>query len=227
MKFTEEDARKELTDKLKKDVGEPVLSEKTIKNKVERSFAKLSKNADDATELADFVEDIYPDLLDGDKNLRNSISEVYKDAEEKAKKKYEDANKPDKPKPEENTGDKDERLDAVLKELDEIKAERENEKKERTASQKKSELKSKLKEKGISNDKWADAYLKKLNVSADTDIDAEASDALLLYNQSAAIVDSTGKTPSANGGNLKEDPHRDDDVKAIIRRNRGITEKKE
>ena len=70
----------------------------------------------------------------------------------------------------------------------------------RLTSVKRGELLDKFKEKGISDDKWINAYLKKLSISKETDIEAETADALDFYNLSHA--NSGGRnTPGNSGGN--------------------------
>lgn len=74
----------------------------------------------------------------------------------------------------------------------------------RLTSVKRGELLKKFKEKGISDDKWIEAYLKKLSISKDTDIEAETTDALDFYNLSHA--NNGGRnTPGNSGGNNNGD----------------------
>ena len=69
---------------------------------------------------------------------------------------------------------------------------------ERNLSQKRSELRAKLKEKGVKDDKWAETYLKKLTITNDSDLDKEAADALEFYNM--AHSSTTHNTPGGSGG---------------------------
>ena len=94
---------------------------------------------------------------------------------------------------------------------------------EKTNSNKRSELLTKLKAKKIDDTEWLNAYIKKLPISGDTDIDTEVEDALVLYNRSNSHFDNNA-TPHGVGGSIKEDEHQDDDVKSLLKRNRGINE---
>ncbi len=114
-------------------------------------------------------------------------------------------------------------MEQVLNELHQLKDDVEKSKNEKKISDKRSELVSKLKDKKIDDSKWINAYLKKLPINADTDIDKEVDDALEFYNISNSHFGKEA-TPHGVGGRIKEDEHQNDDVKAILKRNRGINE---
>ena len=224
MKFTKEQAIEDLNRKLAKEVGEPCLSSKTILNKVERTFAKLESKSDEETELSDFVNDVFPDILDMDKNLRKLNSDKISSYEQEFKEKWEKEHPTQTETGKDGKGgeqsDEKKELLERLKKLEEKDAKAEAEK---NASIKRSELVSKLKEKKVDDTKWLDAYIKKLPINEDTDIDTEVEDALVLYNRSNSHFEKDA-TPQGVGGNVKEDEHQNDDVKSILKRQRGINE---
>ena len=224
MKFTKEQAIEDLNRKLAKEVGEPCLSSKTILNKVERTFAKLEKKSDDETELNDFIEDIYPDILDMDKNLRKLNSDKINSYEQEFKAKWEKEHPNQEPnKNEGSEGGKGELSQEVLDRLKKLEEKDAMLEAEKAKTEKRSELIKKLKEKKVDDTEWLNAYVKKVPINGDTDIDAEVNDALTLYNRSNSHFDSNA-TPEGVGGMVKEDEHQNDDVKALLKRKRGIKE---
>ena len=89
-----------------------------------------------------------------------------------------------------------ERLEALEKKDAEHEA-------EKLVSQKRSELLSKFKEKGIKDSKWIDKYMSKLNLTKDSDIEQEFTDAEEFYNLSHA---KGGGTPGNPGGGNGDKP---------------------
>lgn len=117
----------------------------------------------------------------------------WKEDHPEPKPKSNDAPNPDNNNPSEVEKKLLERLEALERKEAEAEA-------ARLTSVKRGELLDKFKEKGISDDKWINAYLKKLSISKDTDIEAETADALDFYNLSHA--NSGGRnTPGNSGGN--------------------------
>ena len=113
----------------------------------------------------------------------------------------------------------DNRLDALLKEIQEMKAEREKDKAERAAKEKRTELLAKFKSEGIEDEDWAKSYVKKLNIGAETDIEAETKDALTLYNKSQSHFPDGG-TPGAAGGGTPDPKDEFKDIVDAIKRDR-------
>lgn len=206
MKFTKEQAIEDLNRKLAKEVGEPCLSSKTILNKVERTFAKLESKSDEETELSDFVDDVFPDILDMDKNLRKLNSDKISSYEKEFKEKWEKEHQKTPPTtpPTNGGGSENELMKQMQEEIRQLKEDNAKSKAEKEIMGKRSELVSKLKEKKIEDEKWIDAYIKKLPINADTDIDAEVNDALAFYNISNSHVGS-GVTPQGGGSSASVD----------------------
>lgn len=89
-------------------------------------------------------------------------------------------------------------LTALLERLKKLEEKEAAVEAEKVLSQKRSELRAKLKEKGVKDDKWAETYLKKLTITNDSDLDKEAADALEFYNM--AHSSTTHNTPGGSGG---------------------------
>jgi hypothetical protein len=194
MKFTSEQLTEALKAKLTPNGKKLAMSERTLKANVERLYKRLEKS-DDETELDDVVKEYLPDFEEIDGNVRKDNSDFVNTW----KKEHPDTKQDDKrdDKRDDKQGD---RLDTLLQEIKELKAEREKDKAEKVAKEKRAELLSMFKEKGIEDEDWAASYLKKLNVNADTDTEAETNDALTLYNKSKSHVDTSGTPRRAGGG---------------------------
>lgn len=92
----------------------------------------------------------------------------------------------------------------MQEEIRQLKEDNAKSKAEKEIIGKRSELVSKLKEKKIEDEKWIDAYIKKLPINADTDVETEANDALAFYNISNSHVGS-GVTPQGGGSSASVD----------------------
>lgn len=205
MKFTSEQLTEALKAKLTPNGKKLAMSERTLKANVERLYKRLEKS-DDETELDDVVKEYLPDFEEIDGNVRKDNSDFVNTW----KKEHPDTKRDDM---------QDDRLDTLLQEIKELKAEREKDKAEKVAKEKRAELLSMFKEKGIEDEDWAASYLKKLNVNADTDTEAETNDALTLYNKSKSHVDTSG-TPGRAGGSATDPKDEFADVVDILKSER-------
>lgn len=172
MKFTKEDAYKELVAKLTA-TGETLnLSERSINEQIENLLPLV---ANDETELSDFVEKVFPFIKTADSNVRkdvsNGINEYKKNNPPQEPKKTE----PKKTEPKGEPTELEKRLAAMEAKLAEA------EEKERTANVR-SELISKLKEKGVKNEKWIKALMEDITISEDFNVEDKAEKYLKLYN---------------------------------------------
>ena len=179
MKFTKQDfseeLKKKLTDGGKKSMSQ---SERTFNASVERIYKRLEK-ADDSSELDAAVAEYLPDFEEIEGNLRKDFSDFVK-AKEKNGKTEQPPAAPDKPATD------DDKFAQLMKKLEAMEQkQQEREEAEKVAGIKKS-LKSALKKEGVEDAEWIDKYIKKLNVTADTDVDEEKKDALELYNYQKA-----------------------------------------
>ena len=138
MKFTNEQLTEALKAKLTPNGKKLAMSERTLKANVERLYKRLEKSEND-DELDDVVKEYVPDFQEIDGNVRKDNSDFVNTwkKEHPDPKPDDKDDKDDKDEP----GDKpDSRLDALLKEIQEMKAEREKDKAERAAKEKRTEL---------------------------------------------------------------------------------------
>lgn len=193
MKFTKEQLLDALKAKLTANGKHLSISEKTIKSLSDSHYDLL---VSEETEISDLVNKILPQYVSLNGNYEKDNADFIKKWKEdhpEPKLKPNDAPNPDS----NNSSEVEKKLLERLEALERKEAEAEA---ARLTSVKRGELLDKFKEKGISDDKWINAYLKKLSISKDTDIEVETADALDFYNLSHA--NSGGRnTPGNSGGN--------------------------
>ena len=190
MKFTKEDASKELVARMTAKGEKLNLSQRSMNEQVEHLYTLI---ANEEMELADFVEKVLPFVKTADANVRNDVSQGIKD--------YKTQNPIVEPKKEpivkvEPADPKKELLER-LEALE--KKNRENELKLHNQNVK-SNLSSKMKELGIKNAKWIDMMLDNIAITDDFDIDTNAKKYLELYNTMQADVDPSVTPNSTQGG---------------------------
>lgn len=190
MKFTKEDANKELVARMTAKGEKLNLSQRSMNEQVEHLYTLI---ANEEMELADFVEKVLPFVKTSDANVRNDVSQGIKD--------YKTQNPIVEPKKEPvvniepNNPNKEllERLEALEKKN------RENELKLYNQNVK-SSLSAKMKELGIKNAKWIDMMLENVSITEDFDVDTNATKYLELYNTMQADVDPSVTPNSTQGG---------------------------
>ena len=191
--FTKQELADNLRTELTKNGKHLAISQQTLQNQVDTLFDLL---VTDETDIADAVAKIKPMFITLNGNYE-------KDNADFAKKWEKEHQKPQETKLEE-TSPENKELSEVLKELQSLKAELALSKTEKAVTAKRTELTAAFNEKGIKDKAWITSYLKKLNVTEDTDIEAETNDALAIYNISRADVkDIPSPTGAGNGGEDK------------------------
>lgn len=189
MKFTKEDARKELMSKIPNKGQTLNLSERSINEQLDTLIPLL---ANDETELNDFIEKVLPIFKTADGNVKNDVSVgINKYKEENPLKTLE---KPQQPleKPKEEPTEMEKRLAAMEEKLAAA------EKKERSDNIK-SEIVRKLKEKGVKNDDWVNALLSEVTITDDFDVDAKVDSYVNLFNKINSDYN-PDVTPRGTGG---------------------------
>jgi hypothetical protein len=183
MKFTKEDAHKELVGKMTAKGEKLNLSERSISEQLDTLIPLI---ANEETELADFIDKVLPVFKTADANVRNDVSVGIRA--------YEDKNPKQEPT-KQNTETGESELEKRLKAMEEKLAKSESEK--RVASIR-GEVLGKLKEKGIEDVEWCDKLLSLVSFDDNYDVEANVESYVALYNQQESI---TGKrTPRGAGG---------------------------
>lgn len=202
MKFTKKQLLDTLKGKLTANGKHLSISDKTITSLSDSHYDLL---VNEETELDDFVSRILPQFVTLNGNYEKDNADFIKSWQK------------DHPSgnggKDEGNGNADDNgngngngnscgsspeLTALLERLNKLEEKEAAVEAERILSQKRSELRAKLKEKGVKDEKWAETYLKKLTITNDSDLDKEAADALEFYNM--AHSSTTHNTPGGSGG---------------------------
>lgn len=192
MKFTKEEAHKDLVARLTAKGEKLNLSERTINEQLD---ALMPLIANEETELADFLDKVAPLFKTADANVRNDVSVGIADF----KKSY----KPEEKKEEVKDGKKDPQADdayaKLLKRLDDLENEAKANKAKETVNGLKQSFIAKVKEKGVKDDEWLNFYLETAVIDENFDVDAKAEACLKFYNKSKAGI-KPDVTPERGGG---------------------------
>ena len=192
MKFTKEEARKDLVAKLTAKGEKLNLSERSINEQLD---ALMPLIANEETELADFIDKVTPLFKTADANVRNDVSVGIADF----KKSYKPEEKKEEVKPEEKKAETDEVYAKLLKRLDDLENESKANKAKETVNGLKQSFVAKVKEKGVKDDEWLNFYLETAVIDENFDVDAKAEACLKFYNKSKAGI-KTDVTPEKGGG---------------------------
>lgn len=211
MKFTKEQLSEALKAKLtnngKKNLA---MSDRSFNGKVERLYKRLEKASDkDELELDATVSEYLEDFQEDDNNVRNDNSKFVKEWEKNH------PAKEDKEKEDEGKGDES-KLDKLLKEIQDLKSEREEEKKAKAVSDKRNQLKSALKGKEVKNEEWINDQLELIHIDSETDVDALTERMVKSYNKFSSNTPPDITPGGAGSGSEKPDDYAD--VVAIVKK---------
>lgn len=194
MKFTKEDAYKELV-KLMTAKGEALnLSSRSINEQLEKLMPLL---ANDETELSDFVNTILPIFKTADANVRNDVSEGIK--------KYKDENPIQTQTTNTKTNEGSIELEEMRKRLEKMESEYKSRQEAERIAKTRNEIVEKLKAKGVKDTTWLNPFLSDITITEDFDVDAKVETYLKSYNTFKAQIDPDVTPKGAGGSNLKDD----------------------
>lgn len=190
MKFTKEDAHKELV-ALMTAKGEKLnLSERSFNEQLEQLMPLL---ANEETELNDFVTKVLPLFKTADANVRNdvsvSINEFKKNNPAVTKQTQVES-------PKEVDEEWIKRIAALEDKL------KQTEEQERVAKVRKQVI-AKVKEKGVKDTEWISSILNDVTITEDFDVDARAESYINIYNKMMAGYDPDATLGRAGGGKDK------------------------
>ena len=199
MKFTKENAYKELVAKMTAKGEKLNLSERSINEQLEKLIPLI---ANDETELADFIEKSLPFFKTADANVRNDVSVGIKD--------YIDKNpKVEEPKPQEpKSQEGNEEMRKILERLEGLEKRNSELETAELVKQKKNEIKSYLKDKGVKNEDWISEMLEQISISKDTEVQVKGDSLLGMYNKLYAGIEEFA-LPGQAGGNVNDERLKD------------------
>lgn len=193
MKFTKDDARKELSAQMTTKGEKLNLSERSLNEQLD---ALIPLVANEEMELADFVSKVLPIFKTADANVRNDVSAGINDY----KKQNPQQNGNDTKKVEPTLTDNP--LEKRLADLEAKLAKAESDAK---VSSIKTDIAAKLKEKGVKNEEWTKSLLNEVSISEDVDVDAKVDSLLGIYNQMMAQANPNVTPAQAGAGNPNKD----------------------
>lgn len=188
MKFTKEQFLETLKTKY---AAEKLLTDRTL-----QGAESLYSLAGEETEMEDFIKQITPTLDAFAGQARKMNSDHFKEKQE-----WEKAHPKDEPKPKEPQEPND-KLDALLKEIGELKKEREAEKAAKALSDYKNDIQSRLQGelKDFSNSKgWIERRMKSSAFNIESDKDEVVKNFVADFNADFAGI-KPNQTPQHTGG---------------------------
>lgn len=179
MKFTREQANKELVAKMTANGEKLSVSDRTINEHLDTLMPLMGEEM----ELQDFVEKCLPLFKSTDANVRNDVSVGIRE--------YKAANPVAEPQKtsQEPTAQRGGEYADLLKRIEELENEKARASKEKKVGTIKEEIVSKLKSKGVKDDEWINALLSEVTVTEDFQVDAKVESYLGLYNKQNAMID--------------------------------------
>ena len=191
MKFTKDDARKDLMSKIPSKGETLQLSERSINEQLETLMPLL---ANEETELDDFVSRVLPIFKTADANIRANVSAQVRE--------YKEQNPVIKKQGEVKTDD--EALKALLSRIDELEKKNAQNERVATLANRKTEVIGKMKEKGCKDEEWIETFMAVVNLDSE-DFNAEvlADQYIGVYNKSKSKYN-PDITPNPTGGGKKD-----------------------
>lgn len=197
MKFTKEDARKELMSKIPNKGQTLNLSERSINEQLDTLIPLI---VNDETELNDFIEKVLPVFKTADGNVKNDVSVGIN--EYKKNNPTQQNTPPKEPKKEEPIVDNVN--EALLKRLEALESELAESKKNKTIKGLREQLVSEMKNKGVKDDEWIESFVSEINITEDFDVNAKAEHYVGVYNKMNARINPNVTPKSTGSGNSDE-----------------------
>lgn len=188
--ITKEDVRKELVSRLTA-TGETLqVSDRTIDEQLETLIPLI---ATEGMEVAEFVDKTFGVFKTTDTNVRDGKSKVAKEQLEEINRLKAEIEKIKTPP----VDVKPKADDPVMQKLAELEAKFASAEREKSISETKKQLASKLRE-TVKNDKWIEKEVARLQIGDNFDLESGVSDLLESYNIAVSSIDS-GVTPRGSG----------------------------
>lgn len=196
MKFTKEDAYKDLVSKIPNKGQTLNLSERSINEQLDTLIPLL---ANDETELNDFVTKVLPVFKTADGNVKNDVSagiNEYKKNNPVVQTTTQQTSSVVEPKVDDTNKELLDRLASLEKEIADSK-------KAKTISGIRESLISEIKNKGVKDDEWIESFVSEVNITEDFDVNAKAEHYVGVYNKMNARVNAN-VTPTSTGGGTSD-----------------------
>ena len=163
MKFTKEDACKDLMSKIPTKGETLQLSERSINEQLETLMPLL---ANEETELADFITSVLPIFKTADANVRANVSAQVKEYKEKNPIQ-------ESPKKQDPSKKEDDEVAKLLERINALEQKNADNEKAKALAKRRSDVTAIMKEKGVKDGEWINDFLEAVNLEGD-DFDATA-----------------------------------------------------
>lgn len=191
MKFTKEDACKDLISKIPTKGETLQLSERSINEQLETLMPLL---ANDDTELADFITSVLPIFKTADANVRANVSAQVKEYKEKNP-----IQEP--PKKQEPSKKEDDEVAKLLERINALEQKNADNEKAKALAKRRSDVTAIMKEKGVKDGEWINDFLEAVSLDGD-DFDAatRAESYVKIYNKTKSKVNKNLSPEESEGG---------------------------
>lgn len=200
MKFTKEEAYKELVALLTAKGEKLNLSERSINEQLD---ALIPLIANEETELADFTSKVFSVFKTADANVRNDVSVGIT--------KYKEEHPIKTQEPKDGKKEEDEQLSEYVKRIEALEAKLAKEDENRVISGIKNNLTSKLKEKGIKDVEWINSLIDEVSITTDFKVEDKVDAYVQLYNKSKSQTPLV-VTPKGGGGSADVNKYIEDAI---------------
>ena len=200
MKFTKEDACKELAAKIPQKGQTLNLSERSINEMLDNLMPLI---ANDETELDAFIAYVLPTFKTADGNIKNDVSVGIKNYKENNPVIETPRNQPVVTP----NKDEDDAMAKALARIEELEKKNADNERRATLASRRDEVASKMKEKGVKNKEWINSFLDEVSFEGENfDVDAKVDSYVKMYNLSFAGYNpnATPRTAGNGGGEDKE-----------------------
>ena len=214
MKFTKEEAFENIKSKLTDKGKKLFMSERSINEQLETLMPLV---ANEEMELADFVDKVYKSFETMNLNANNDQSTFVRTWKEQNP-----TPKPAQTQQQQTTSADDnnrKEFEEMRKQIDELIAERDNNRKEMAIKDKRLALKVAMKNKGIEDEQWISDYTNEIFITEDMDVEAKADSALKIYNRVNAMTGDPA-TPHASTSRGKDPNKSLEHVEAYLKSRR-------
>lgn len=191
MKFTKEDACKDLISKIPTKGETLQLSERSINEQLETLMPLL---ANDETELADFITSVLPIFKTADANVRANVSAQVKEYKEKNP-----IQEP--PKKQEPSKKEDDEVAKLLERINALEQKNADNEKAKALAKRRSDVTAIMKEKGVKDGEWINDFLEAVSLDGeDFDAATRAESYVKIYNKTKSKVNKNLSPEESEGG---------------------------
>lgn len=213
MKFTKQQAVESITAKFA-DKAKGIDLARTIEEAVSNGIEMIGEDSEmELDAFTAIVEKNVSSALGLARHLKTTTaSELQQQLDEMKKKLDGKDTPPTPPKKDAEIKSDDPAIQAMLEKLTKMEEKLQKQERDTAIEGKRAALKAKMSE-DIKDSEWIDAYLKEINVTEETDVEAKAKDYVAFYNKTAAGGGRRSVTPKQTGGN---DDQTDSYVKSTV-----------